>query len=172
MRTEYQISGSTPVTFRENGALHEMVTELAFLASTFTPPTVDSWPGCNLYAFSIETVDYNHNFENKYLTSTPSCMCVQEQISRWYNSDLTIHLKLISKYTGQLSKCDLDPVHKEIVIIHHVSPQYIRASGWTTDKVPPLSIQLLVSCTCHMIGSCSSSPEEVVHASSLASCAP
>ncbi|CAI8007702.1 hypothetical protein GBAR_LOCUS5343, partial [Geodia barretti] len=33
MRTEYQISESTPVTSRENGALHEMVTELALLVS-------------------------------------------------------------------------------------------------------------------------------------------
>ena len=31
MRTEYQISGSTPVTSRENGAVQEMVTELTLL---------------------------------------------------------------------------------------------------------------------------------------------
>ncbi|CAI8008563.1 hypothetical protein GBAR_LOCUS5863 [Geodia barretti] len=43
MRTEYQISGSTPVTSRENGALHEMVTELALLI-TLISPTADSGP--------------------------------------------------------------------------------------------------------------------------------
>ena len=75
MRTEYQISGSTPVTSRENGALHEMVTELALLV-TIKSPTADSGgPGCNLYAFSVETVDYNH-FENKYLLVCPvACAC-------------------------------------------------------------------------------------------------
>ncbi|CAI8013979.1 hypothetical protein GBAR_LOCUS8792, partial [Geodia barretti] len=41
MRTEYQISGSTPVTSRENGALHEMVTELALLVA-LNSPTADT----------------------------------------------------------------------------------------------------------------------------------
>ncbi|CAI8033361.1 hypothetical protein GBAR_LOCUS18820, partial [Geodia barretti] len=41
MRTEYQISGSTPVTSRENGALHEMVTESALLVA-LKSPTADT----------------------------------------------------------------------------------------------------------------------------------
>ena len=46
MRTEYQISGSTPVTSRENGALHEMVTVPALLVA-LKPPTADSGPEIN-----------------------------------------------------------------------------------------------------------------------------
>ena len=43
MKTEYQISGSTPVTSRENGALHDTVTDEVLLAvSRFT--TDDSGP--------------------------------------------------------------------------------------------------------------------------------
>ena len=43
MRTEYQISGSTPVTSRENGALHDTVIDEVLLAvSRFT--TDDSRP--------------------------------------------------------------------------------------------------------------------------------
>ena len=75
MRTEYQISGSTPVTSRENGALHEMVTELA-LPLDFKSPTADSGPGRNLYAFSIETVDYNHILRTNILLVCPvACAC-------------------------------------------------------------------------------------------------
>ena len=33
MRTEYKISGSTPVTFRDQGASQEMVTEVASLVA-------------------------------------------------------------------------------------------------------------------------------------------
>ena len=76
MRTKYQISGSTPVTSRENGAVHEMVTELALLV-TIKPPTADSGgPGCNLYAFSVETVDYNHISRTNILLVRPvACAC-------------------------------------------------------------------------------------------------
>ena len=38
MKTEYQISG-----MRENGGVHEMVTEVPLLAA-FKPPTADSGP--------------------------------------------------------------------------------------------------------------------------------
>ena len=75
MRTEYQISGSTPVTSRENGALHKMVTELALLV-TIKSPTADSGPGCNLYPFSVETVDYNHILRTNILLVCPvACAC-------------------------------------------------------------------------------------------------
>ena len=43
MRTEYQISGSTSVTSRENGALHEMVIDEALLIVSRSP-TDDSGP--------------------------------------------------------------------------------------------------------------------------------
>ena len=55
MMTEYQISGSTPVTSRENGALHDTVIDEVLLAvSRFT--TDDSSPVKNIYTPWLEVM--------------------------------------------------------------------------------------------------------------------
>ena len=51
MKTEYQISGSTSVTSRENGAVHEMVMDESLMVVS-TSPTDDRRPGRKIIMYT------------------------------------------------------------------------------------------------------------------------
>ena len=51
MRTEYQISGSTPVTSRENGALHDTLMDEALL--TVSRFTIDDNSPAKIFSYSL-----------------------------------------------------------------------------------------------------------------------
>ena len=61
MRTEYRISGSTSVTFRENGAVHEMVMDETLLLVS-SSPTDDSRPDieCHIQILILYTCILDH----------------------------------------------------------------------------------------------------------------
>ena len=59
MKTEYQISG-----MRENGGVHEMVTEVPSLVAVKSP-TDDSGPECNTqgeFKNTLYSLDYKHTY--------------------------------------------------------------------------------------------------------------